>query len=136
MPVQKLSGKASYLTYKGTRLSITKVTPKFTRGMADTTASDNYDVTSDLLWKSQIAVTGSMELSVEGRFDLNSTNSVILADLASGVAAQPVVLGLNATTVFGHGNFDISEFTADEPVDDTVNFTATLMSNGVFTFGS
>lgn len=132
MPAEKLAGKASYLSLNGTRIPIKRYVPKTTRKLADTTDSDNYDATADLLFKSQVPVMASMDLTVDGNFDLNTTPQTIIALLFSGTKAVPVVLGLDAGTLYGHGNFDIADFTTTVPVDDTVTYGCSLHLNGTF----
>jgi len=136
MAVSKLTGKSSYFKYNGVTISITKYSAKSARDMADSTDSSNYDAASDLVYHAQLPVSIRLDLDVEGRFDLNSTNANLIASLYSNATAVPVQLGLNAGTLYGHGNFDIMDFTCDVPVMDVVTWRATFRSNGVFTPGS
>jgi hypothetical protein len=39
-------------------------------------------------------------------------------------------------TTFGHGAFDITDFKADVPVDNTIGYSCKLVSNGVFVANS
>lgn len=133
---QRLTGKASYVSIAGTKFGTKKITPKTTRKLADSTDSTDYDSGTDLLWPTQLAVMAPVELSVEGNYNLTTTPAQLIANLYSGVAAVAVVIALNATTIYGHGNFDISDFQTDAPVDDIVTFSCTMKSNGVFTSGS
>jgi hypothetical protein len=89
-----------------------------------------------MLYPEQLPVAIGMEISVEGNYDLNSTPSVIVGLLFSGADAVPVTLGLDAGNLFGHGNFDLSEFEIGNQIDDKMGFTCTLMLNGKFTPGS
>lgn len=132
----RLTGKASYFTYGGAQIPITKYTAKSTRTLADTTDSADYDSGNNIIYKSQIPVSEQMELSVEGNFYLSITNQTLLTAILTGVNEVPVVLGLNAGALFGSGNFDISDFSTDVPVEDTVKWTATFRSNGPFNPGS
>ena len=134
--VQKVTGKAGAFTYNGTKLSITKYTAKVERELVDSTGSDNYDAATDLIHKAQLPVSIQVTADVEGQFDLNSTDASVIATLYSGATAIPVILGINAAVVLGHGNFDISDFECDVPIDDMVTWKATIKSNGVFTHGS
>jgi hypothetical protein len=132
----RIVGKAGSITISGTNLAFNKWSPKVTRNMGDTTDSADYDPTSDLIHKSQRAASVQTELTVEGKWDLNTTTAGIIAMLYNGAGAVPVVLKLDATTVYGHGNFDITDFSSDHPVEDTVTWSATLKSNGIFTPGA
>jgi predicted secreted protein len=132
----KLSGKAGSFVYSGTTIPFKSMKPKTTRDLADTTDSSNYDVTSDLVHKAQLPVTIQTEVSIEGNFDLNTTDASLITQLYSGGSAVACVFNLSATKIYGHGNFDISDFETSIPVDDIVTFTATLKSNGIFTRGS
>jgi hypothetical protein len=133
---QKLTGKASYLTFQGTRIYFTKVSPDVDRECADSTDGADYDSSSDMIQPSQIPVKVQMTLQVELKYDLNTTGTAFTQAAYSSGGPYPTVLGLNAGTVMGHGNFDITKFSADVPIDDTVTATATLLQNGVFTPGS
>lgn len=132
----KLTGKASGVTFNGTALYITKYAPKVTRTLVPTTDSGDYDADSDLLHETQLAVKVSMELTVEGYYRKSQTDNAVIAALYSGAAALPVVLRLDAGSLFGHGNFDLSEFSSEVPLEDKVTWTATLKSNGKFTHGA
>lgn len=132
----KLTGKASYFIYGGTTFCITKYSTKVTRALADTTDSCDYSSSIDLVNMSQIPVSVTQELTVEGNFHLSQTTQGLLTSIYSGANAIPVTLGLNAGVLLGTGNFDISDFSCDVPVVDTCKFTATFKSNGAFTPGS
>lgn len=132
----RMVGSASGFTLNGTTIPITKYTPKGNRKLADTTDTGDYDPTSGLVWNSQLPVSANLELTVEGRFRRSSTMNALVKLLFSGATAVPTVLNLDAGTLFGHGNFDIKDFSTDVPAEDTVTWTATFKSNGVFTPGA
>lgn len=129
----RLTGKASAFSFGGALFAITKATPKITRKLADTTDSGDYNSTNDMIYPTQLPVSAAVELSIEGRYRKSSVPSGIVATLFTGVFAVPVQLALDAGSLFGHGNFDISDFQADIPVEDTVTFTCTMKSAGQFT---
>lgn len=129
---QKLSGKASYLVYDGSNIPITKATQKATSKMADTTDNSNYNQETDLIWPEQIKVNAKVELSVEGRYFKSVTPSLAAEFFQSNPGGLPVVLGLDATAVAGHGYFDMTDFTIEDEVEDTVTYSCTLTSNGQF----
>lgn len=134
-PIRR-TGKGQILTFRTIIFYVKKVSPKSDVKMADITDSSNFDATTALVWKAQLKVTGQLTLSVEANYDDNITNSLIVQDLFSGSAAGAVVFKLDSGVVFCHGNFDMSEYEQDTPIDDTVTCSYTLMSNGVPTFGA
>jgi hypothetical protein len=137
MPVQKVSGRAGKFTYNSVVISIKSWKGKVTRELADSTDSSNYDPTSDMLWKAQIPSSVQVEVDIEAYYDLNSTQTSFASQIGTSAGPVAAILGLDATNVFGHGNFDLSDIEVDEEiVDENVSFTATMRSNGVFTFGS
>ena len=103
MAEDRLTGKASYMVFNGTTIPITKYNPTITKTLPDITDNGDYDVQTDLIYPTQLPVSAVTELSVEGRFHLNSTPSTIMSLLYRGASAIPVVLGLNAGSLFGHG---------------------------------
>jgi hypothetical protein len=117
----------------GAQIPITKYNPSITKNLPDITDNGDYDSQTGLIYPTQLPVSAVTELSVEGRFHLNSTPISVMALLYSGVSAIPVTLGLDAGNLFGHGNFDISNFQAVVDVRETVTFTCTMVSNGKFT---
>jgi hypothetical protein len=129
----RLTGKASAFFYNGIPIPITKATHKATRDLANTTDNGDYVQQIDLLTPTQIPTAVTTEFAIEGRYRKSSTPSAIIAALYTGVTAVPAQLYLDASTLAGHGNFDISEFQTDCPDDDVVTFTANMKSNGQFT---
>jgi hypothetical protein len=136
MPPDKRAGKASSFTLNSVKIPMRKYTPKTTRKLVDTTDSEDYDTATDMLYASQVPVMVSQELTVEGNLDLNTTPSSLWALLYSGAAAVPAVLGIDAGHLCGSGNYDISDFTTNVPIDDKVDWTATFKLNGKFTPGT
>src|SRR5271166_4014734 len=123
----RLTGKASYFTYGGVNIPITKMTPKVTRALATSTDSSDYNVTADMIGPTQIPVSTMVEGTIEGRFRRSTIPTAILAYLATSSTQVPCVFGLDlAPTIWGSGLFDISDFSTDVPVEDMVTFTATV----------
>lgn len=136
MAAKKLTGKASTISIGSANLTVTKYTPKVTRTLAKSQGSDNYDTASDMLTPEQLPVGYEMDVAVEGRYDLNSTPTAIIAILFTGATPVDVVMGLDAGNLFGHGKFDLADFETGVIIDDTVNFTCSLKLNGKFTPGA
>jgi hypothetical protein len=128
----RLTGKASYFSFNGFTIPITKVTPKVTRALPNTTDNGDYNSTADMIFPTQIPCSVATEYAIEGRYRKSSTPSAIVALLYTGATAIPATFGMDASTVWGHGFFDISDFQTDAPVEDTVTFTCTMISNGQF----
>lgn len=133
---QKVTGKAGSFKYNNQVLSFQKITLDVDRELADTTDSDDYNAQLDIIQPSQIPVKATTKLNVEGRFNLSTTNVSLIVPLYSGANAVPTSIGINGTVQAGHGNFDVSNFSMEEPVDDAITWKATLTSNGPFTPGS
>jgi len=133
---QKLTGKAGSFVYSGTSIPFTTLKPKVAVDFADSTDSSNYDPASNLVHKSQIAATTQIELGIEGWFDLNTTDQVLIAALYSAGPPVLATIYLMPGKVLGHGYFDLESLECEVPIGDMVKFTASLKSNGVFTHGS
>ena len=132
----KLSGKSGSFTFNGQVLAFQKISPSIDRKLGDTTDSDDYDQATDMIYPSQVPISLQTKIDVEGRFNLQTTNAKLLVPLYSGATAVPVIVNITPTVVFGHGNFDVSNFSMEEPVDDIVTWKASMQSNGKFTVGS
>jgi hypothetical protein len=130
----RLTGKASYFILDGSQVPITKATLKVVKKKADTTDNGDYVVAIDLLTPTQLMVNAMVTFAIEGRY----RKSVIPAVLSqvvfeSNPGGVPAVLGLDSSTVAGHGQFDVENFQCDDPVDDTVTYTCDMTSYGQFT---
>lgn len=132
----RLTGKASYFIFGITTIPITKTTGKIIRKLADSTDSGDYYSTPDMIGPTQIPVSVRVELSIEGRYRKSSTPSAIVANLFTDITQVPMVLGMDAGTIWGHGLADISDFQTDQPVEDTVTFTCNVVSYGLWTGNS
>ena len=132
----RLTGKQSAFYFGGYYIPITKATPKTNRKLDDITEKGDYDTNTDLLWPTQLPVMAPVELSIEGRFRKSTIPAAIMNILYTGATAVLTRLTMDASTIYGSGLFDISDFQTEMPVDDTVTFTCTVRSNGKFTPGS
>ena len=129
----RLSGKVASWIINSIKIPITKMTPKITRALGDTTDSADYDSVGDMIAKTQIPISYYVEASVEGRFRKAYIPSSLLAILFTSATNLPVTFALDTGTIWGHGNFDISDFQTDVPVEEIVTYSCTIKSNGVFT---
>lgn len=137
MPKQNVSGKTGYLKWSGTKINITSWSGSVDIKMADTTDSADYDSTSDLVWNTQVAASGKGSFDIEGNYDLSGSQGPLIAKLLSGSASAVTgELGFTASTPFGWAKFDVSNFKPKSPVEDTVTFTATIVTNGKFSLGA
>jgi len=139
MAKQNLTGKAGYFKTGGSggaKMNITKWSASTEVKMADTTDSADYDATTGLIWNTQLPASAKLSIDVEGNYDVNGTQAPLISALLNG--ASPLVvaeLGLTASLVYGYGSFNVTNFKPDSPVEDTVTFTATLVSNGKWNQG-
>jgi len=133
MATDRITGKSGSFTFNGISIPITKWSARTTKKLADITDNADYNLNTDLMWPTQLPVNAVLDVSVEGRFRLSVTPADLLAPLYTGLTAIPVTLALTTSQIYGHGNFDLSDFSCDLPVDDTVTFTCSLKSNGIFT---
>lgn len=137
MPKTNASGKQGYAEYSGTALYIKSWKGTITTKYADTTDSADYDSASGLVWNSQLPVSAKFEGEIAGNYDLNGNTDALLADLIDGTTTPVTVeLGITATEAFGYGSMQISEFAVEMPIEDTVTFTAKIMTSGKFTLGA
>lgn len=128
----KAPGMRSYVVYGGVTLPVTRTNLRVTRNLADCTDSSDYDGDADIIGKTQLPISAVCEGTIEGRYRRSTTPSAVVAGLFTGVIGVPMQFGLDSGTVVGHGYFDISEFSQDMPVEDVVNWTCTVRSNGLF----
>lgn len=130
----KLTGKKVALTFDSKAINVTKCSQKVSRELSDSTDSGDYDATSDLIHKTQLAHTIGTDLSIEGYWYTDATTGTadaLLKKCYSGMAAAAGTVKLDGTNTNFSGNWDIADFEADVPTDDTVSFKCTLKSNGV-----
>jgi hypothetical protein len=128
----KATGKQSYFSYGGVIIPIVRVNVRVTRVVATCTDSSDYDFNADLIGPTQIPVSAICEGTIEGRYRRSTTPSVLVEQLFTGITAVPCVFGLDSQTVIGSGTFDITDYTQDNPIEDIVNFSCTVRSNGLF----
>lgn len=128
----KLTGKSGTVVIAGNPLNFTKFGTSVARVLADTTDSQNYDGSTDLIWKSQLPVTSGVEIEISGWYDTSITAAALTTILFSGATAVLCSIKFSTGTIFGHGAFDITDFKTDNPVDNTVGYSCKLVSNGVF----
>jgi hypothetical protein len=128
----RIVGNQSFLTFNGSNIFITKITPKITRKLADSTDNGDYNSGQGMIANTQIPVSYYMEGAIEGRFRLSTTPG-FLAQAVTNLTQIPIVIGLGLSTIWGHGLCDISDFSDDIPVEDIVTFSANIKSWGEWT---
>lgn len=135
--MSRIVGGPANFTFDSIPVRFTSVVPKLAKDMADTTDSSNYDATSKIVWKSQLATTGQIELAVEGKFYLVAQGTIsLITRCYNGNAAATGSLRLTATQVLFSGNWDISDFECTIDPSREVTFKCTLKSNGTPTVGA
>jgi len=127
----RLSGKASYWTFNGVVIPITKQDIGFVREMGKTTDSNDYSVSQDMLAHTQIPIAYQVEGSIEGKFRFTSAPQLISIAVTS-LTQIPCVFGLNGSAVMGHGLFDLFNFKISDPVEEIVTYSADVKSWGAF----
>jgi hypothetical protein len=132
----KLTGKAQAFVFTGTTLPVKKVTNTVKRKLADATDSTDYDSGTDMVWESQLPVTLSQEMKIEGNYNTSTVPTAVIATLYSGATAVAASWLLKSGVTVGHGLYDLSDFETSAPVDDIVAYSMTVKLNGVFTAGS
>lgn len=129
----KRTGKASYFTYRGVRIPITRINVRVTRVLADCTDSSDYDANADMIGPTQLPVSAQFEGTIEGVFRASITPSTLFGDLFRGVYGVPCVFGTDANSLIGNGFMDIGDYAQDMPINDTIRYSCTVRSNGLFT---
>jgi hypothetical protein len=128
----RTTGKNQFFLFNNVQIPITKVSAKIPRVLADTTDSGDYQQQPDMLFPTQIPVSAPLNLSIEGRYRFSSTPGLISAAQTS-LSMIPAQVAINSGSTLVSGYFDLEDFEYDGPYDDTVTFTATLKSNGMWT---
>lgn len=131
--MSKLSGKDGQILHNAVAIIIDQWESTITQEHAETTASDNYDSASGLVWKAQIPTTAQVELSVEGPWS-PVNHAALLTQISNATTPTVAVIARYATNSNAiNGSFNIQEITITEPIADTVRYSATLVSNGKVT---
>jgi hypothetical protein len=129
----KATGGGGSFTVNGVSIPFLTVEPTVTKDMDDATDSTNFDITSGIVHKSQLAVATQTTFAVEGKIDLTIHPTSLAAACYASPTAVACIVKYNATSTFGHGLVDITEFKATIDPMKVLNYTATLITNGVFT---
>jgi hypothetical protein len=131
--MSKSTGASGYFTFNGTPIPFTTITPKVTRTMDDSTDSTNFDASSNIVHLSQLPASTQTSFQIEGKINLAVVPSSLVTPLYSGATAVPCAIGYNAGSIYGHGNCDITDFEGVIDPMKTLTYSATLITNGVFT---
>ena len=127
----RLSGKASYLTFNSVAVPITKRDVNYNRVLGETTDSADYNVSQDMLTTTQIPIKYQVEGSIEFRYRLSVTPALIAIGVTS-LTQIPCVFGLNGSFVEGHGLVDLFNIKITTPVEDVIVGTADIKSWGAW----
>lgn len=131
--MRRKTGKAGGFSLDGTAIRITSWKASFTKKLADTTDTGDYDATTNQTWDSQAPGTAGMKFDVEGVFDLDATS----AALCQKLKADPTVVAVfkfTPTDSYCSCNVDLSQVDVSSPVGDKISWTAQAQSNGPVTF--
>jgi predicted secreted protein len=136
--MSKLTGKLHELTFGSQLVRTTKCSLKIAKETAESTDSSDYDATTELFHKSQLAHSAQVELAVEGYFyNVNGATGTIATVLLACYAGDSLAAGtinIDGTNALATGKWDITDFEADIDNTATVTFKCTLKSNGKITF--
>jgi hypothetical protein len=129
-----ITGRKGNVKVGSNVLPITGWTAKGTKELADATDSANFDATSGQLWKSQAPGAVAMEGTIEGNFDLNSTDASVIQLLKQDPPVQ-ILFGLTDTVNYAQGSFDLSdvETKLTVPGGTMVTYSGNFKSNGPVT---
>jgi hypothetical protein len=134
MPKQTLTGKAGIFQFNGFAIPFKTQKPETEREYADSTDSSNYDAATDLIHKSQEKVSTQTTVDVDGLLDLSVIPASLIASLYNGADAVPCYFFLKPGVPLAHGNFDLTKFSCEIPIDDECSYSASLKSNGKVTW--
>jgi hypothetical protein len=126
----KFTGKDGQYAHNGVAVIISEWTATVTTKMADTTASDNYDTNSALVWNSQLPVSANVEVGISGPWDPTNHAAILASIIAGNAAAVNGVCRYATNTNAIVGTFNLSDLEITTPTEDTITYTATLKSNG------
>lgn len=134
MPTQSMTGRGGTATVNGVVIPITKWSSKANRNLADATDSANYDVATGQTWTDMASGVVSLELTLEGNYDLATTSAQITSKIKTD-GPFPVVLQVNRTTTYLTGNFYFSdvETSLEVPGGTMVSWTANAKNSGIVT---
>lgn len=127
------TGRQGTVSVAGTFLPITKWTAKITKEFADATDSNTFDVATDQVWKYQDPGCIGIEGTIEGNFDLSTTDAQVVQAMKQD-GPFPVTLGLTRSTNFmvnSYVDFTDVELTVDVPGATMVTFSLSWKSHGI-----
>jgi hypothetical protein len=130
----KFVGAQATVTINGNVLYLISIETTADRKLANTTDNSSYDAGTGLLWPTQLPVQAPITFMIKGWYDQTVTGTAISNYLYTSAGPAPVVFTQATGNIYGHGNFDFSNFKQSLPVDDTVSFDLTLVSNGKFSY--
>lgn len=132
----KATGGGGSVTLAGTSLPFTTLTPSVAKEHDDESDSTNYDQTSQLVHKAQLAVSTQTTFKLEGKVDVALIPPTLVPYLYTNPGAVACVVKYNTGTIFGHGNVDVQDFESTIDPMKTLTYSATFISNGVWVANS
>lgn len=129
---QSFTGRQGQATVAGNIVPITKWTAKITRQYADSTDSATYNPGTGQVWETQAPGTVVAEGSLEGNYDLATTDADITTLFASD-GPFTVLLDLNRSTHFMSClmNFMDMEVTVQVPGANMVTWSCNFKTSGI-----
>jgi hypothetical protein len=136
MIMGKGTGGGGAFILNGSSVPFNTIEPSVTKEHDDSTDSTNYDISSGLTHKAQLAVTTQSSFAIEGKIDLSIVPIGIVALLYTNPGALPATFRYNTGTIYGHGLVDVTDFKCTIDPTKTLTYSATLISNGIWAINS
>ena len=129
---QTFTGRQGQASIAGNIVPITKWTAKITRQYADSTDSSTYNPATGQVWETQAPGTVVAEGTLEGNYDLATTDADI-TQLFAADGPYTTEFWLNRATPFMSGpfNFMNMEVTVSVPGATMCTFTCDFKSSGI-----
>lgn len=133
-------GTEGYITYQDPEdplesgavdIPITEFRIKLSKYFAGVTSSLNYAGDLDLLFPSKLQVSAEVQGEIRGRFRLSRIPQTIIASLYSGYTLPLITFFNKLNRDFCVGYFHVNDFELSSPIDGVVDFTASVISEGM-----
>lgn len=111
-------------------IPVTEYRVRLVKHFQPVTSSINYDRDTDLLFPSKLQVSAEAEGQIRGRFRMSRVPPTIIASLYAGTSLPIFYFYNDLTREFCSGYFHVREFELMSPVGESVDFSATVVSEG------
>lgn len=128
------TGGQQALTIDANPIKVTSSTLNVTKNMVDKSDSGDYDPVTKMVQLLQMPQNLEVSFDIEGFFRIYSTPGNILAKVVSADPV-PLVFMPDGTNALVTGDFHLTEFSAENPYDDMITFSATAVPDGPVDWG-